>query len=154
MTRLSSPIESIASDYEVVVVGSGYGGAIAASRMARAGRKVCLLERGKELQPGEYPDAMTEALTELQVDSKEGHLGKATGMYDFRRNEDMNVLLGCGLGGTSLINANVALPAEDRVFDDERWPEPLQGQPSALDDGYGGPGRCCGPLRIRRSSRS
>ncbi len=136
MTRLASPIESIASDYEVVVVGSGYGGAIAASRMARAGRRVCLLERGKELQPGEYPDAMTEALTELQVDSKEGHLGKATGMYDFRRNEDMNVLLGCGLGGTSLINANVALPAEDRVFDDERWPEPLCGQPSALDDGY------------------
>lgn len=136
MARLASPIETIASDYEVVVVGSGYGGAIAASRMARAGRRVCLLERGKELQPGEYPDAMTEALAELQVDSKEGHLGKPTAMYDFRRNEDMNVLQGCGLGGTSLINANVALPAEDRVFDDERWPEPLRGDPSALDDGY------------------
>ena len=117
-------------------MGSGYGGAIAASRMARAGRRVCLLERGKELQPGEYPDAMTEALAELQVDSKEGHLGKSTALYDFRRNQDMNVFQGCGLGGTSLVNANVALPAEDRVFDDERWPEPLRDRPSALDDGY------------------
>lgn len=136
MTRLASPIEAIGGDYEVVVVGSGYGGAIAASRMARAGRRVCLLERGKELQPGDYPDAMTEALAELQVDSKEGHLGKRTALYDFRRNEDMNVFQGCGLGGTSLVNANVALPAEDRVFDDERWPQPLRGRPSALDEGY------------------
>ena len=120
----------------MVVVGSGYGGAIAASRMARAGRRVCLLERGQELQPGEYPDAMTEALAELQVDSKEGHLGKPTALYDFRRNDDMNVFQGCGLGGTSLVNANVAIPAEDRVFDDERWPEPLRGRPSELDDGY------------------
>ena len=120
----------------MVVVGSGYGGAIAASRMARAGRRVCLLERGQELQPGEYPDAMTEALAELQVDSKEGHLGKPTALYDFRRNDDMNVFQGCGLGGTSLVNANVAIPAEDRVFDDERWPEPLRGRPSVLDDGY------------------
>lgn len=136
MRRLASPTESIGSDYDVVVVGSGYGGAITASRMARAGRRVCVLERGKELQPGEYPDALTEALAELQVDSKEGRLGKRTDLYDFRRNEDMNVLQGCGLGGTSLINANVALPAEPRVFDDERWPAPLRGNPSALDDGY------------------
>ncbi len=134
--RLASPVESIGSDYDVVVVGSGYGGAIAASRMARAGRRVCLLERGRELQPGEYPDAMAEALAELQVDSKAGHLGRRTALYDFRRNEDMNVLQGCGLGGTSLVNANVALPAEDRVFDDKRWPAPLRGNPSALEAGY------------------
>jgi choline dehydrogenase-like flavoprotein len=42
-----------------VVVGSGYGGSIAASRLARAG-SVCLLERGRELQPGEYPDNVIE----------------------------------------------------------------------------------------------
>ena len=35
--------------------GSGYGGAIAASRLARAGRSVCLLERGRELRPGDFP---------------------------------------------------------------------------------------------------
>ena len=61
MARLSLPIASIRAQYDVVVVGSGYGGSIAASRLARAGRSVCVLERGKEQQPGEYPDTFDEA---------------------------------------------------------------------------------------------
>jgi len=109
--------------YGVVVVGSGYGGAIAASRMARAGQQVCLLERGKELQPGEYPNHLAAASAEMQADSPMGRAGSPTGMFDFRINDDINVLLGCGLGGTSLINANVGLTAEARVFDDPAWPE-------------------------------
>src|SRR3954469_21012021 len=48
MNRLSSAPTALQAHYEVVVVGSGYGGAIAASRMARAGRSVCVLERGRE----------------------------------------------------------------------------------------------------------
>ena len=62
---LSSPIGELRDHYEVVVVGSGYGGGIAASRLARAGRDVCLLERGKELRPGEYPDTGHEVAHEL-----------------------------------------------------------------------------------------
>src|ERR1700716_3429326 len=104
MTRISLPIEQIKGHYTVVVIGSGYGGAIAASRMARAGQTVCLLERGKELQPGEYPDTLIEATRELQADSAIGHEGSPTGLYDLRINPDINVVLGCGLGGTSLIN--------------------------------------------------
>jgi cholesterol oxidase len=38
------------------------------------------------------------------------------------------------LGGTSLINANVALEPADRIFDDRRWPAPLSGQPDMLKD--------------------
>src|SRR6476661_7945493 len=112
MPRLSSPISGLESHYEVVVIGSGYGGAIAASRLARAGRQVCLLERGKELQPGEYPDTFPEACDEIQIDSPLGHVGSPTGLYDMRVNEDLNVILGCGLGGTSLVNANVSLRAD------------------------------------------
>jgi cholesterol oxidase len=125
MSRLSSPIESMDDHYDVVVVGSGYGGGITASRMARAGRSVCLLERGAERQPGEYPDTETEMLEALQVDSPDGHDGSRTGMYDIRFNDDLNVFLGCGLGGTSLVNANVSLRPDERVFDDPRWPEEL-----------------------------
>jgi cholesterol oxidase len=120
--------------YDVVVVGSGYGGSIAASRLARAGRSVCLLERGRELQPGEYPDSAAEALREFQVDHPRGRGGPDTGLFDFRVNDDMNVFVGCGLGGTSLVNANVCLPAEDRVFD-ASWPERLRA-PDALKEGY------------------
>jgi len=126
MNRLSSPVESMDDHYDVVVVGSGYGGGIAASRMARAGRSVCLLERGAERQPGEYPDTEVEMLESLQVDSPDGHSGSRTGMYDVRVNDDLNVFLGCGLGGTSLVNANVSLHPEPRVFEDARWPQELR----------------------------
>ena len=53
MEILSRPIDKMLDHYSVVVVGSGYGGAITASRVARAGQSVCVLERGKELHPGE-----------------------------------------------------------------------------------------------------
>jgi hypothetical protein len=46
--RLSKPVELMRNSYDCVVIGSGYGGGVAASRMARAGLGVCLLERGHE----------------------------------------------------------------------------------------------------------
>lgn len=137
ITHLSSPVEELQDHYEVVVIGSGYGGAIAASRLARAGRQVCLLERGKEFQPGEYPDTGPEALKEMQIDFPGRHVGSRTGLYDMRVNDDLNVFMGCGLGGTSLVNANVSLRADERVFDDSRWPEALRGDLAThLEDGY------------------
>ena len=126
MHRLSSPLEDLKEHYDVVVVGSGYGGGVAASRLARAGRSVCLLERGLERHPGEYPETFFDATRDIQIDTPQGHLWSRTAMFDFRINPDLNVLVGCGLGGTSLINANVSLPPDPRVFDDPRWPEALQ----------------------------
>jgi cholesterol oxidase len=125
-TRLSSPIERIRNHYTVVVIGSGYGGGIAASRLSRAGQAVCLLERGKERQPGEFPRTEHEVISEVQADTPEGHLDCHNGLYDMRFFDDINVLVGSGLGGTSLINANVAIEADPRVFDDERWPRALR----------------------------
>src|ERR1017187_4728118 len=122
MPRISLPLEHMKNHYTVVVVGSGYGGAIAASRMARAGQQVCVLERGKEIQPGEYPNTLESAAAEFQTDIPEELIGSRAGLFDFRVNPDINVLLGCGLGGTSLINANVGLRAEARVFQYPAWP--------------------------------
>lgn len=115
----------MASHYPVVVIGSGYGGAIAAARLARAGQHVCVLERGREILPGEYPERFEEALCEMQTDSPRGRLGSRTGLYYFQVNGDLSVLSGCGLGGTSLINAGVALRAHPRVFQDGRWPREM-----------------------------
>ncbi|MGH6822200.1 MAG: NAD(P)-binding protein, partial [Methylocella sp.] len=99
MPHLSQPIEKIEPHYEIVVVGSGYGGAIAASRMARAGRQVCLLERGREFLPGEFPTTTTKGLSEIQFNTAAGHLGSRLGLFEIHVNEDMNSLVGCGLGG-------------------------------------------------------
>ena len=46
--RLSIPVELMKHQYDVIVIGTGYGGGVAASRMARGGQSVCLLELGKE----------------------------------------------------------------------------------------------------------
>lgn len=137
MPRLSSSIGDLKDHYSVVVIGSGYGGGIAASRLARAGQQVCLLERGKEMQPGEYPNNLRTALPEVQVTLADRHIGSPTGLYDIRVNNDINVFLGCGLGGTSLVNANVSIRAETRVFEDPRWPGELRNDLSGpLEDGY------------------
>ena len=126
MQRLSKPIAEIGPHYDVVVVGSGYGGAIAASRLARAGRSVCLLERGREFQPGEYPATLTEGVAEIQYNTRIGHAGSPLGLFELHINEDMNALVGCGLGGTSLINANVSLEPDPRLWDDPRWPAKIR----------------------------
>ena len=52
----------------MIVVGSGYGASIAASRCARSGQKVCVLERGKEWLPGYFPESMSEAKNKFQID--------------------------------------------------------------------------------------
>ena len=91
MTYLSISLENLKTHYDVVVIGSGYGGSITASRLSRAGKQVCLLERGKEFQPGEYPDTPLEAAAEIQMDLPNEHIGKATGLYDFHINKDMNL---------------------------------------------------------------
>ena len=60
---------------------------LAAYRLAEAGRSVCVLERGKEFQPGEYPDTQFEATREMQTDLPAFHTGPRTGLYDLRVNE-------------------------------------------------------------------
>lgn len=132
MEILSRPVDEMLDHYSVVVVGSGYGGAIAAARIARAGQSVCLLERGKELHPGEYPNSGLSALREIQVHTPRGDYGAATGMFDFHVGPDITVVSGCGLGGTSLINGNVALEPGDSVFTDDRWPQPFRNHPEVL----------------------
>ncbi len=137
MVPLSSSIDRILGHYTVVVVGSGYGASIAASRLARAGQRVCVIERGRELQPSEYPNTVPQAVEEMQATTPDGHIGPNTGLYDFNINDDINVFKGCGLGGTSLVNANVALRPEPRVFEDTRWPAELRQDLSTLvEEGF------------------
>ena len=132
MEIISRPIDKMLDHYSVVVVGSGYGGAITAARIARAGRDVCVLERGKELHPGEYPNSALSALRQIQVHTPKEDYGPATGMFDFHVGRDITVVAGCGLGGTSLINGNVALEPGDSIFSDDRWPRPLRDDPGVL----------------------
>ncbi len=118
-------------DFDVIVVGSGYGGSVAASRLARCGKSVAVLERGREIVPGEYPRDAGAVSGAFQTTLSGDTIGERDALFDLRVFDDMTVLVGCGLGGTSLINANVAIAPEPRVFD--AWPQPPEGDwPTAL----------------------
>jgi cholesterol oxidase len=130
---LSQPITSLTTHHDVIVVGSGYGGAIMASRLARAGREVTLFERGRERWPGDFPDRLLSGARDIQARTTSGRFGDPAALFDFRFGRDMSVLVGCGLGGTSLINANVALRPGNDVFADERWPAAMRGNRELLE---------------------
>jgi choline dehydrogenase-like flavoprotein len=51
--------------------------------MAQRGHSVCLLERGREIWPGAYPDGLLSALGDVQLDTPERHLFSHTGMFVF-----------------------------------------------------------------------
>jgi len=132
MPRLSRPIESLRPHYPAVVIGSGYGGGVAAARLTRAGVQVAVLERGREFLPGDFPAIESAFQREVQADvplhDGGARLGSPMALFDFRINGDISVLVGCGLGGTSLINANVCLRPEARVFADSCWPAALRAE--------------------------
>lgn len=133
--KLSSPPTALKPRYDVIVIGSGYGGGVAASRLARAGKRVAVLERGREIPTGAFPSRFPDLRAQMQVSGARVRIGPATGLYDVRFGEHMHVLVGCGVGGGSLINAGVALRPDPRVFADPVWPRAIADDPR-LDEGY------------------
>lgn len=140
---LAKKLSEIGADYDVVVVGSGYGGAVAACRLASARKpdgspvRVCLLERGREHRPGEFPETAAEILEEFQLSVEGKRIGREDCLYELHADTDISVFQGCGLGGTSLINANVSLAPDARVFDDPVWPAELRADRNlGLEEGF------------------
>jgi len=109
--------------YDIVVVGSGYGGSITAARLSNAALNpkpsICLLERGQEWPVGQFPDSLGGV-----VANSYNPLLNRLGLYEFDAFPDIAVIKGSGLGGTSLVNANVAIRPEPDIF--ATWPSGLR----------------------------
>lgn len=118
-TPLANPISDLQDSYGVVVIGSGYGGSILAARLAQ-GRSLCLLERGREWIPGTFPDEIDEVVREVRSDLN------PLGLYDYHLHDEVDVFVGSGLGGTSLVNANVVIQPDPDLFDHPRWPDEIR----------------------------
>jgi cholesterol oxidase len=112
--------------FDVVVVGSGFGGSVAAYRFAEAGRSVLVLERGRAYPPGSFPRSPRGVGANVW-DPARGLLG----MFDVWSFRGLEALVASGLGGGSLIYANVLLrkdeawfrqPVPDATGREEDWP--------------------------------
>ncbi len=103
--------------FDAIVVGSGFGGGIAACRLAEAGRRVCLLERGRRFGRDDFPGRPEDAGRLIWHRS-----ANPGGMFDVRLMRDLVVITAAGVGGGSLVYANVQLRAPADVFEDPRWP--------------------------------
>ena len=145
--RLSEPIESLLDSQigplgcDILIVGSGYGASFAAIELAKTGLKIWLLERGNEFANGQFPDSSSHIAGHVQVrrsgeDGPMQSTGAEDSLLDVRVGDGMSVLVGCGLGGTSLINASVVLAPNDDVLDDPLWPQSLRDDRAGLQAAF------------------
>jgi cholesterol oxidase len=103
-------------DYDVVVVGSGFGGSVAALRLTEKGYRVGVLEAGRRFADDEL------ASTSWQL--RKFLWAPALGCYGIQRIHllrDLVVLAGAGVGGGSLNYANTLYRPPDGFFDDPQW---------------------------------
>lgn len=103
-------------EFDAIIVGSGFGGAVTAARLAEAGWKVLVLERGRRWLPEAMPRGAGD---DWFYDVDEPH--KQNGWLDYRWFGDMSVAMGAGVGGGSLIYANVSIIPPRQTFD-QHWP--------------------------------
>jgi len=129
--RSDGETEDPAFDFDVLIVGSGYGGSVAAAELTNGqGRalSVCVLERGREYLRGMFPDRFSDlpGFVRFATPDAKKPRGRLDGLFDFRVGGDVNVLVASGVGGGSLINAGVMeLPLES-VFEEPRWPAAIR----------------------------
>src|SRR5882672_597540 len=103
----------MSSSFDVIIVGSGFGGAVTACRMAETGMKVLVLERGRRWDSTTYPRLPGDPWIWDQDNP-----GKKNGWLDFRLHRGACVAQGAGVGGGSLIYANVIIEAKRSLFDE------------------------------------
>lgn len=105
------------ASYDAVVIGSGFGGAVVALRLAEAGRRVLVLEQGRRWAKEEFPRTVG------QTGRAFWQPGATQGFLEYRAFRNMDVIHGVGVGGGSLHYFNVNVRAPARVLD--RWAKPL-----------------------------
>jgi cholesterol oxidase len=109
--------------YDAVVIGSGYGGGVAASRLARMGLRLAVLEQGRLWRPGDFPITGKARLKTLRLTGRAPKLGDAAGLYYLSVGNGLTVFGASGLGGCSLINAGVVLRPDLGRLRRAGWPD-------------------------------
>jgi cholesterol oxidase len=103
-------------DYDAIIIGSGFGGSVAACRLAESGARVLVLERGRRWDRTSYPSVTGKDWLWNQHDP-----ANANGWIDLRVFPEIAVAQGAAVGGGSLIYANISAIPPRSVFA-QGWP--------------------------------
>jgi cholesterol oxidase len=106
-----------AYDFDVLVIGSGFGGSVAALRLAEKGYHVGVLEAGRRFEDADYPRTSWDVRKFLWAPK----LG-CQGIQRIHMLRDVIILAGAGVGGGSLVYANTLYrPEADAFYQDRQW---------------------------------
>jgi len=101
---------------DVVVVGSGFGGAVTALRRAEHGERVVVIERGRRYRGQDFPRTIG------QFGRSFHNPATGDGFLEYRAFKKVDVIAGVGVGGGSLHYFNVNTPTPPEVFARDGWP--------------------------------
>ena len=103
-------------DADAVVVGSGFGGSVAALRLSEKGYRVAVIEAGERFASRDFARSSWNLRRYLFLP----RLG-LRGIQRITVLDDLVVLSGAGVGGGSLVYANVLVEPRDAFYDDPQW---------------------------------
>jgi len=103
-------------DYDWLVVGSGFGGSVAAHRLTEKGYRVAVVESGRRFADHEFPRSTWDVRRYFFAPRLGLH-----GIFRLSLFKDVSVVSGAGVGGGSLGYANTLYRARPRFFADQQW---------------------------------
>jgi cholesterol oxidase len=102
--------------YDYVIIGSGFGGSVSAMRLAEKGYSVLVLERGKRFEDEDFPKTNWNIWKSLWLPFL-----RCFGLWELSFLNGAIALRGSGVGGGSLMYANVLLETDDSLFEAPSW---------------------------------
>ncbi|MAQ19000.1 MAG: GMC oxidoreductase [Sandaracinus sp.] len=102
--------------YDFLVIGSGFGGSVSALRLSEKGYRVCVLEKGKRYEPGDFPKSNWDLKKWLWMPA-----AGLKGIFQMSFMEHVTIFHGVGVGGGSLVYANTLPTPKLGFFQAKSW---------------------------------